>query len=325
MKATTESEGVVIFTCKTCGEIRKEAVPLIKRTEEDRTAESEKEIDNSEENSQKPQKPVSDPTADLEDSDYWNSLFEDFVLTGNWAGDLIAVAESQIGYSESTRNFEAILNKEENAYEVRGWTRYGAWYGIPYGDWCAMFISFCLFYSEITEDFFPYDCGTVTWVNSLLEDGLYSDAENYAPKPGDIVFFDWEGDELADHVGIVFEADEENDIITTIEGNHSNTVKKWEYHFTDSHILGYGVLPTNPELSDPGRTGIRASSLRAGDNVLLYMDENGVEKEQEDYVVYDGGTVESGTWYAIKGEMEVQQIRVLSGVVDFVLCCNSDR
>lgn len=48
------------------------------------------------------------------------------------------------------------------------------------------------------------------------ERGRWKD-HSYTPSPGDIVFFDWDFDEKADHVGIVEKV--ENGIIFTIEGN----------------------------------------------------------------------------------------------------------
>ena len=82
---------------------------------------------------------VSDPTADLEDETDWWRMFADMELSGNWAQDLLMVAESQLGYTESVLNFD-----NEDPWNPKGYTRYGAWFGLPYGDWCAMFVSFCL-------------------------------------------------------------------------------------------------------------------------------------------------------------------------------------
>ncbi len=57
---------------------------------------------------------------------------------------------------------------------------------------------------------------------------------------GDIIFFDWEGDKDADHVGIVEKC--ENGIVYTIEGNSSGDMcKQKEYNIDSSVILGYGT------------------------------------------------------------------------------------
>lgn len=57
---------------------------------------------------------------------------------------------------------------------------------------------------------------------------------------GDIIFFDWDNDNSADHVGIVEKM--ENETVYTIEGNTSgDTCKQNEYNINSSVILGYGT------------------------------------------------------------------------------------
>ena len=190
--------------------------------------------------------PESDPNADVESPDVWESRFSSVPLSGHWDRDLLKIAETQLGYTESQRNFDAVLNEDGDGYTLKGWTRYGAWYGIPYGDWCAMFISFCLNYADIPESAIPYDCATTTWIDSLSARGMYAPAGSYDPKPGDLIFFDWEGDGLADQVGIVWSVDPDAGIVKTIEGNHTSSVEYFDYYLTDGHICGYGILPVNP-------------------------------------------------------------------------------
>ncbi len=191
--------------------------------------------------------PESDPDADVESPDVWESRFASVPLSGNWDKDLLKIAETQLGYTESQRNFDAVLDENGDGYTLKGWTRYGAWYGIPYGDWCAMFISFCLNYADIPESAIPYDCATTTWIDSLSARGMYAPAGSYDPKPGDLIFFDWEGDGLSDHVGIVWAVNPGS--ITTIEGNHTISVELFDYDLSDGHIQGYGILPENPALA----------------------------------------------------------------------------
>ncbi|MBR2009785.1 MAG: hypothetical protein IJ936_06650, partial [Peptococcaceae bacterium] len=81
----------------------------------------------------------SDPNADVENRQIWEATMQNVELTGDWCADVVAIAESQLGYTESTRNYQV---GADNA--IYGYTRYGDWYGSPYGDWCAMFVSFCL-------------------------------------------------------------------------------------------------------------------------------------------------------------------------------------
>lgn len=178
----------------------------------------------------------SNPEADLETADIWARTLP-AALSGNWADDLIAVAESQLGYHESTNNY--IL--DEGGY-IHGYTRYGAWYGSPYGDWCAMFASFCLHYAGIPESAFPYEAGCTRWVELLTQAGLYTTG---APERGALAFFDKNADGLADHVGIVTAVSDDG--FQTIEGNLGKAVVSQTHSYADGEVLGYGLLPNASE------------------------------------------------------------------------------
>lgn len=181
----------------------------------------------------------SDPTADLETAQDWEKTFADLELTGNWRQDVVAIAQTQLGYEESTKNYT--LEGED----TKGYTRYGDWYGIPYGDWCAMFVSFCLDYAGVEG--MPLDCNCPNWINTLTEANLYHVSGGYAPQSGDLIFFDWNANDSSDHVGIVVEfIPAEGDApatVRTIEGNAGNCVKYNEYNMDDATIMGYGSLP----------------------------------------------------------------------------------
>ena len=192
----------------------------------------------------------SNPDADVENAAVWERTFESVELTGNWNEDVLAIAESQIGYTESSANFQV----QDDGETKTGYTRYGDWYGIPYGDWCAMFCSFCLNYAEVDREIFPVDAGCEHWTVTLDELGLYHKAEgcDYTPKPGDLIFFDWLDngqDGKAEHVGFVYEFDKESGKIKTIDGNSGNQVRYNVYDIDEACILGYGELPENPASS----------------------------------------------------------------------------
>ena len=182
----------------------------------------------------------SDPEADVESAAVWESTFAHVTLTGDPATDVVAIAQTQIGYTESTRNYQVW---EDNS--IHGYTRYGAWYGVPYGDWCGMFASFCLRYAGVNS--IPINYGVRPWISDLSARGMYYRASETQPQKGNLIFFDWEGDGLADHVGIVAEVHEAQEhtggSVTAIEGNSSNCVQYVYYKTTDSVILGYGLLP----------------------------------------------------------------------------------
>lgn len=142
----------------------------------------------------------SDDTADVEDASYWETTIPDLSDCETWAEKLLAVAGSQLGYHESILNFRV-----DSDGEHKGYTRYGEWYGNPYGDWCAMFVSFCLKYAGIDEEAIPQNANCSDWVKNLKKMEIYEDADLYVPEAGDIVFFDQSDADRPNHVGIISE------------------------------------------------------------------------------------------------------------------------
>jgi hypothetical protein len=178
---------------------------------------------------------TSDKTADLETAEIWRTtLPREDELSGILAEDLLTVAKSQLGYPESDRNFEVTEDGMR-----KGYTRYGQWYGIPYGDWCAMYVSFCLHYTGIPQDVVPYDANCQNWVGKLTELELYYPAQDYTPVPGDIIFFGTP-EKVSYHVGLVTEVLETE--IKTIEGNNATYVAEYTYEQTNPNIMGYGSI-----------------------------------------------------------------------------------
>ena len=194
----------------------------------------------------------SDPEADVETAEDWEAAFADVELTGRWHEDVVLIAQSQLGYHESTANYEV---REDGT--VCGYTRYGQWYGRPYDDWCAMFASFCLHYAGVEG--MPYDAGCQSWIEALSQEdcGLYHGAAEHEPQPGELIFFDGDDDGKSDHVGIVTEILEATDTepakIRTIQGNSSNCVQSVTYELDDAALLGYAELPEQMPAEDKAR------------------------------------------------------------------------
>jgi len=185
-----------------------------------------------------------DLNADLETEADWVKTFPE--LSGYWREDILAIADSQVGYHESTRNY---IVEEDGS--VKGYTRYGEWYGYPHGDWCAMFTSFCLHYAGIPEEMVPIESSCRRWIELLESEALNlfrpaveESGDAYAPVPGDLVFFDLNGDGISDHVGVVEYL--EDNMLHTIEGNRKNAVQRLEYELTDPVLVGYCMIPEQP-------------------------------------------------------------------------------
>ena len=186
-----------------------------------------------------------DAQADLESASVWEQTIPQ-TLSGQWCADVVAVAESQLGYAASTRNYIV-----DEAGGMHGYTRYGAWYGSPYGDWCAMFASFCLHYAGVPEDSIPAQAGCIRWTEQLQALGRYAAAGAAAPQPGDLVFFDTGSDGYADHVALVAEVSADGASLTTIEGNVGGCVVRKQHALDEAGLLGFGILP---EQEDNGET-----------------------------------------------------------------------
>lgn len=208
----------------------------------------------------------SDSTADVETQNDWEQSFGDVTLTGNWRQDAVAIAKTQLGYTESTANYIV----EDDGQTLRGYTRYGAWYGDPYGDWDAMFVSFCLHYAGAEDIPMDKDCGS--WVTALAD--AFIPAQSHEAAPGELVFFDRDGDGTADHVALVSEVTAGEDGapsgFTAIAGDVDNAVQQLSYAAEDSTILGYGILPEQAKeftLTAQTETGITVTI--SGDSASL--------------------------------------------------------
>lgn len=176
-----------------------------------------------------------DPDADVETAELWEKTFAGVTLTGNWRQDTLAIAETQLGYAESTKNYVVA----EDGETVKGYTRYGAWCEEPYGDWNVMFLTFCLHYAGVEG--VDRDCGG--WVTSWAD--AFEPAPSHTPAVGDLVLFDRDGDGTADRAGLVAQITDSG--FAAMEGDAEDAVGLLTYGTDDPGILGYINLPEGPK------------------------------------------------------------------------------
>ena len=180
----------------------------------------------------------SNPEADLETEEDWLRTLPE--LTGNLPEDIVAVAESQVEYRESEKNYEV-----EGTDTIKGYTRYGQWYGNPYGDWNGMFVSFCVNYA-VGEDA-PMDADGSLLAEKLrgTVPGLYKEQEEYEPSPGDLIFLSGEN-KGGSRVGIVKDVtrNEQGEVerVVAIEGDSHDKVGYQTYQAGSERIEGYGLM-----------------------------------------------------------------------------------
>lgn len=178
-----------------------------------------------------------DPGADVETAELWEQTVAGVTLTGNWRQDTLAIAETQLGYAESTKNYVVA----EDGETVKGYTRYGAWCGEPYGDWNVMFLTFCLHYAGVEGVPPDRDCGG--WVTSWAD--AFEPAQSHTPAVGDLVLFDRDGDGTADRAGLVAQITDSG--FAAMEGDAEDAVRLLTYGADDPGILGYINLPEGPK------------------------------------------------------------------------------
>mgnify|MGYP006336643591 FL=1 len=185
----------------------------------------------------------SDPSTDVETAELWEQTLPDD-LGEYWSENMARIALSQIGVTESEKNFVLADDGETR----QGITRYGQWYGNPYGDWSAMFVAFCLHYSGVPEEAIPRSPGVYNMMQLCADKQILSQPDAYVGVNGNILFLDTDGNGNADKILIVTALDgpaaEEGagELLKTVGGDWENAVAEVKIAKDDPRIVGY--IPT---------------------------------------------------------------------------------
>lgn len=105
--------------------------------------------------------------------------------------------------------------------------------------WCACYISWAV--NRTSANKMPEFAHVDKMASYFETNNLFSTSG----KVGDVVFFDWDADDVPQHVGIVLSISEDSDYFYTIEGNSAGRVAIRKYAAGDPRIIGYGVLNWN--------------------------------------------------------------------------------
>ena len=152
---------------------------------------------------------------------------------------LVSAAVSYIGCKESDGSHKKIIDIY-NAHKplARG-------YAVKYTDaWCATFVSAMAIKCGLTA-IIPTECGCEKMINLFEKLGSWQENDAYVPKPGDVIFYDWDDSGIGDnkgyteHVGIVEKVTGTS--ISVIEGNFNNAVGRRSLNVNGRYIRGYGV------------------------------------------------------------------------------------
>ena len=123
---------------------------------------------------------------------------------------IVDIANSQIGYSETGDNS----------------TMYGKWYGLDKQPWCAIFVSWCYAQVGLSKNIAAQNSKGFASCDAGLK--WFTNKDKIVPvgkaQPGDIVFFQFDADAQADHVGICASNDGKK-YLMVYEGNTSGDNK----------------------------------------------------------------------------------------------------
>ena len=134
---------------------------------------------------------------------------------------------------------QAVVDIAKSQVGNVGGQPYWSWYGFTSRvEWCACFVSWCYGQMGLSEPrFAACQSQGIPWFQSHGQWGR-RDYANIAP--GDAIFFDWDLDGSADHVGIVVGTDGSR--VYTVEGNSGDACKIKSYSLTYECIKGYGLM-----------------------------------------------------------------------------------
>ncbi len=212
--------------------------------------------------------------------EYYENLLS-VSLTGDMRADIVAVAQSQIGYHESnsSSNLTGTASGSGNYTEYNRYMSEITNYNYYGGGWCGMFITWCAAMAGIpasvlapsatakpygSYSFRFFGTGALEKASFVGFTDLLVKGGTYTPLPGDIIFYASSGYTGSPtgvnykHVGIVesctytYNADNTiaSMVLTTVEGNTTDRVsnKKWTiktggsgYVYSGCYIAGFGI------------------------------------------------------------------------------------
>lgn len=158
---------------------------------------------------------------------------------GKLASKIVAQAVMWIGRSEVNGSHKEIIDiYNSHTPLARG-------YKMKYTDaWCSCFVSALAIKLGYT-DIIPCEVGCEKHIELFKKLNSWQEKDDYTPKMGDIIFYDWDdsgkGDNkgYSDHVGIVEKVTKNT--ITVIEGNYQNKVGRRVMFVNNKYIRGFGV------------------------------------------------------------------------------------
>lgn len=174
------------------------------------------------------------------------------------ASDLLRIAAAEVGNTSGRKYWDAY------------WGGSWSWVNGDATPYCACFVTWCLRQAGVTAPHFP-SAVAFDWADV---GGRGIPASNLSA--GDLVAFDWDGDGVGDHVGIVEQA-HGGGVYTTIEGNTSGGVVARRTRYASQIVCGIAPYYTEEdEVTDKDKKEIAQMAADMTLAKLSAKNDNGV-------------------------------------------------
>lgn len=197
-----------------------------------------------------------------EDPEEWEEQYAEVHWKDAWGEDLVTAAKKQLGYEEKVVILE---DGSEKTY-----TRYGHFADEKYlENWDGAFVNFCMHFAGLEDaGIFTDETDTAEWTSEFEKESeenkdYLTSKEDYAPKAGDLVFLQEDGEE--EQMGIVSSYNDETGEVEVIQGNSEGKVEENTYDADDQDITAY----------------VKISELEASYKNLPETEENGLTEEEQ--------------------------------------------
>ena len=153
---------------------------------------------------------------------------------------LLTVLASQYGSGGEIKQPDDGEYRYYSEWYIEGYEEHPGWNeNTP---WCACFLSWAVDLSKERLEALPRFANVNDGMERFQsgEYGGWLEPDEDDPLPGDLIFFDWDGDSDPDHVGAVMLV--RDGTVYTIEGNSGGKVAVHSYSRNDACVMGYGLL-----------------------------------------------------------------------------------
>lgn len=198
----------------------------------------------------------------------------------DWAQDMVLVAQSQLGYTES----KADVDEDGNGYTMYA-DQYYKDKPMVYADWDSTFVAYCLYHAGVPQDIIPQYASISALRGELarMNSEYYTDdSQEFASiLPGDIVMY--KNAEGRETIGVVSDAavDEETDLTTALTVISGDVATGYE---SDGETTIDQVAEVEVALSDV--TSFVSVNAAEGYGISDLMEEDEEAKNVDSNVIY---------------------------------------